>query len=388
MTRIAALIVRGPSRLTFGGLDLAERAKRLARRAGIDSVRIVEDDLPFAFTPDADLLFVIPERAIVEPALLKELVRRGLRGAEEAAVLIDATGASTDLMMLSPEALGRVRAVPRVWTAMRHLVAETAVGAITTSPRFCVRLRDRRDVTEVERAYMWHTNGGDGEGFFTKNIRRFSIPLSTRLVRLGISANQVTLAGFALALGAGLAFAAGSYWWGVVGALLYAASMVLDCSDGEVARATLGDSKFGAWLETITDYLSYFVVLGGIVWGDVRAEGFCIHAVSAIIAAVASFSIVTLVGYQRARVAGSDPGRFDDALAADLKQGTPVQRFAAWGRQLIKRSFFAHLILFQALIGQLPALTEIWAYGAVGALVIVFAVHAHIIHRANLDFSY
>ena len=69
---------------------------------------------------------------------------------------------------------------------MLHLVAETAVGAITTSPRFCVRLRDRRDVTEVERAYMWHTNGGDGEGFFTKNIRRFSIPLSTRLVRLGV----------------------------------------------------------------------------------------------------------------------------------------------------------------------------------------------------------
>ena len=44
---------------------------------------------------------------------------------------------------------------------------------------------------------------------------------------------------------------------------------VLDCSDGEVARATLSDSKFGAWLETVTDYLSYFVVLGGMFVGVV-----------------------------------------------------------------------------------------------------------------------
>src|SRR5262249_6239250 len=151
------------------------------------------------------------------------------------------------------------------------------------------------------------------------------------------------------------------------------------CSDGEVARATLGDSKFGAWLETVADYLSYFVVLGGIVWGDVRVEGFCIHAASAVIAALASVSIVTLVGYQRACVAADDPGGFDDALAADLSQGTLVQRFAAWGRQLIKRAFVAHLVLFQALIGQLPALTEIWAYGAVAALVVVLAVHTHIL---------
>ena len=62
-----------------------------------------------------------------------------------------------------------------------------------------------------------------------------------------------------------------------------------------------------------------------------------------------------------------------------------MQRFAVWGRQLIKRSFVAHLILFQALIGQLPALTEIWAIGSVGALFIVVAVQTHIIRSVKIS---
>ena len=161
--------------------------------------------------------------------------------------------------------------------------------------------------------------------------------------------------------------------------------MVFDCSDGEVARAPVRDSKFGAWLETVTDYLSYFVVLGGIVWGDVRAEGFCKHALSAIVAAAATASIFLLVGYLRARVASDNPGAFDDALAAELRGGNSMQRFAVWGRQLIKRSFVAHLILFQALIGELPALTEIWAIGSVAALFIVVAVQTHVIRTVKIS---
>jgi phosphatidylglycerophosphate synthase/CBS domain-containing protein len=388
MNPITALIVRDTSPIRFAGLDLVERARRLMRRVGIDQVQVVDDERPFGLVDDAELLLVVPERVVAEPAVFTALLERGLRCAEEAAVVMDATGASTDLALMSWRALARVRTARRLRTALHRLSVESTVGAVTMPERFVVRLRDAREVGAVERAYMRHTNGGDKEGFFTKNIRRFSIPLSTRLVRTGVTANQVTLAGFALSVAAGLSFAAGSYWWGIAGALLYVVSMVFDCSDGEVARALLGDSKFGAWLETVTDYLSYFVVLGGIVWGDVSVEGFCIHAASAIIAAIASVSIVTLVGYQRARVAADNPGGFDDALAADLEQGTLVQRFAAWGRQFIKRAFVAHLILFQAVIGQLPALTEIWAYGAVGALVVVLAVHSRILQSANPDFSY
>lgn len=385
MNRIAVLVVRDSSPIQFAGLDLADRAARVARRAGAETVQIVDDDQPFLKAPVADLLLVLPERVVVEPGLVADLLRRSLTGVEDAAVVLDAAGKPTDILLLSRNAVKRIRFAPRVRLGLRRLAIEAVVGAVTPGNRFCARLRDARDVARVEAEYLRATNGGDGEGFFTKNIRWFSIPLSTRLVRLGVTANEVTMAGFAMAIGSGLSFAAGHYWAGIGGALLYWASMVLDCSDGEVARVTVSDSKFGAWLETVTDYLSYFVVLGGIVWGDVRLEGFCKHAVSAMVAAAASVTIVLLVGYLRARVASDNPGAFDDALAAELRGGNSMQRFAVWGRQLIKRSFVAHLILFQALIGEMPALTEIWAIGSVAALFIVVAVQTHIIRTVKIS---
>ncbi len=348
-------------------------------------MQIVSDDRPFADAPVAELLLVLPERIIVEPAVVTDLLRRAIHEPEDAAVVVDAAGYGTDLMLLSAHAIEHVRAVPHLRAGLGRLAVDAVVRVIRVAPRFITRIRDVRDIGRVETAYLRHVNGGDGEGIFTRNIRRFSIPLSRRLLRLPISANQVTMAGFALAVLAGLSFSVGTYWAGIAGALFYWASMVLDCSDGEVARGTLSDSKFGAWLETATDYLSYFVVLGGIVWGDLGRHGFDHHTVGAIVAAVTSVAIASLVAHLRARVAGVNPGAFDDALAAQLRRGTFTQRFAAWGRQLIKRAFVAHLILFQALIGFIPALTEIWAYGAVAALVTVVAVQAHIIRSVRVQ---
>jgi phosphatidylglycerophosphate synthase len=385
MIRTAVLIVCDSlSPVRFAGLDLAERAARLARRAGLEHVQIVSDDRPFASAPIAEQVLVLPERVIIERGVITDLLKRGLCE-DEQAIVLHAHGSGTDLMLLSGLALERIRAVPRLRSGVRRLGIEIGVGTVGLAARFVEQIRDKRDVPRIETAYLTHTNGGDGEGYFTRNIRVFSVPLSRRLLRTPVTANQVTLAGFALAILAGLSFSFGTYWAGVLGSILYWGSMVLDCSDGEVARGKLGDSKFGAWLETVTDYLSYFLVLAGILYGDLRWESHCIHLTAALIAAVASMAIVLIVGYLRARVASHNPGAFDDALAADLKRGTTVQKFAAWGRQLIKRSFFAHLIVFQALIGQLPALIEVWAYGAVAALIVVMLVQSHIMRSVRIE---
>jgi len=386
MIRIAAVVVRGSAPLRFAGLDLAARAARVLRRVGITEIQVVDDDCPLAGAPFADLLIVLPERVIVEPGALVDLMRRARHQPEDAALVADANGRDTGLLLLSAEAIERVRPVRRMRSAARRLAAEAVVRVVRVSPRFIARIRDARDLAALETAYLSRTNGGDGEGVFTRNIRRVSVPLSRWLLRFdGVTANGVTLAGFGLALAAGACFATGAYAAGVVGAVIYFASMVLDCSDGEVARGTLSDSKFGAWLETVTDYLSYFVVLGSIVAGDIRTEGIDHHTVAAAIAASFSTGIVFLVGWLRAQIAGANPGAFDDALAAELKRGTMTQRFAAWGRQLIKRAFFAHLIVFQAVIGQLPALTEIWACGAVAAFVIVIAVQTFLVRSVRVE---
>ena len=338
------LIDEASEQMRFLGVNLVERAALSARRAGITRIHIVGRTLP-----DGDLVW--------------RLRRRGL--------VVTCAELKDGVFETAPQT-GRLVVIPT------DLIVEPR-------SQFTARISPTTDVPRLEREYLTRANGGDSEGFFTRIIRRFSIPLTRQLVRLPMTANQVTLAGFALSLLAGAAFSLGGYWWGIGGALLYYASMILDCSDGEVARAKLADSRLGAWLETVTDYLSYFAVLGGIVWGDAVVEGFCRHSQAALVAAPATLAIIAIVGYQRVRVARANPGAFDDALAAQLGQGSGVQRFGVWGRQLIKRSFLAHLIVFQALIGFLPALLEIWAMGAVGALVIVLAIHTHLVNTVRVE---
>src|SRR5262249_45239680 len=274
MYRIAALIVDDTPALRFAGLDLARRAERIVRRAGVKCVHVVGDERPFADVPLADRLLVLPARLVVEPGAVIDLLRRGLQDAEDAVIIADASGRETGLMLLSFEATESVRPAGHIRAAGHRLAVECAVRVIRMRGRFVRRVRDARDISRLETEYLRHVNGGDGEGWFTQNIRLFSIPLSRRLLRLSVTANQVTMSGFLLSALAGLAFAIGGYAAGVAGGLLYWASMVLDCCGGEVARGSLTESKFGAWLETVTDYLSYFVVLGGIVWGDARVEGF------------------------------------------------------------------------------------------------------------------
>jgi len=338
------LIDEATDRMRFLGTNLVERAALTAARAGITRVHLVGRG-----APDGDVVW--------------RLRRRGL--------IVTCADIRDGAFETAPQT-GRLILLPT---------------DVIIEPRTQYRARISRnvDVAALEREYLRRSNGGHTESASTRIIRKFSIPLTRQLVKLPISANHVTLAGFALALLAGWAFSFGGYWWGIAGALFYYASMILDCSDGEVARAKLTASPFGAWLETATDYLSYFAVVGGILWGDVAREGFCRHAQATLVAVPATVAIMALVGYQRARVARSNPGAFDDALAAQLSQGNGVQRFSVWARQLIKRSFLAHLILFQAVIGFLPALLEIWAMGATGALVVVLAVNTYLINNVRVE---
>ncbi len=343
--KVAALVLVDHGR--FLGMDLTDRAATIARRAGVECVHFAASAARIAhYASLADTLVVLDARTIIEPKAVREAVRKTRKG------ILD-------------------------------LRAEGAVEG-----RFSRRIDTYLDIPGLERAYLSHTSGGSTEGFFTRQVRRFSIPISRVLLRHHVKANHVTLAGFAFAIAAGILFAIGGYWAGVIGAFLYFFSTILDCSDGEVARGSFGESHYGAWLETITDYLSYFAVLGGIVFGEVRVNGFCTHAKAAIVAGIASLAIVSLVGYLRMRVASENPGALDDALAAELKKGTPVQRFAGWSRHLIKRSFFSHLVVFQALIGHLPALTEIWAYGSVAGVILVLAVQTHLIQRVRVSPSH
>lgn len=76
-----------------------------------------------------------------------------------------------------------------------------------------------------------------------------------------ITPNQLTLGGCALTLAAGLLYASGHLF---LGSLMVGFASLGDMLDGALARETGQVSKFGAFLDSVTDRYSDFFIFGGL----------------------------------------------------------------------------------------------------------------------------
>jgi phosphatidylglycerophosphate synthase len=390
--------------LIIGGLSLVERAVLAAQRAGI--VRSVDvgvsdpggevtgrlrarganvsfvDWRSLQHLDTAGGLLLINEGVLVEPRAVEQLLE--VHSTQGVPGVLMAVGDATDpdLAVLPASGADALMGAASAQAFLARLALLAPWEEVSVAPFFCRRLDPGCDPAAVETAYIQHQNGR--ESFFTKKIRKFSVPLSRVLARRGVGPNVVTFLGLLLAVAAAMAVSVDIYVVSLIGALLYYASMVVDCSDGEVARLTFRDSRFGAWFETAVDYVTYFLLLGALVLsGQARSDGGR-ELEAAIIAVAGSLVVVAVAGYLRQRVAGKDPGQFDYAAAAVLRSSTPFHRFARWGRQWIKRSTIAHLIVAFAIVDQLWVMIYLWAFGAVVASVVILAVEPFVVRRVKV----
>ncbi|NVD28505.1 CDP-alcohol phosphatidyltransferase family protein [Parasphingorhabdus flavimaris] len=80
--------------------------------------------------------------------------------------------------------------------------------------------------------------------------------LGARLARIGLTANQVTLAGGAVGIAAGVAIGYQHY---LIGLALLLFSRLFDGLDGAIARATR-QTDFGGYLDIVSDFAFYIAV--------------------------------------------------------------------------------------------------------------------------------
>jgi hypothetical protein len=85
--------------------------------------------------------------------------------------------------------------------------------------------------------------------------RRFSRHVTRAAIALGVTPNAVTVASLALGLGAVWCFWRATPGSALAGLFIYIVAVILDHSDGEVARLTLTESRVGEWLDTVADTL-------------------------------------------------------------------------------------------------------------------------------------
>lgn len=92
---------------------------------------------------------------------------------------------------------------------------------------------------------------------------RAVVPLARQLVRLGVTANELTLAGLVLTV-VGMAVVLGVSPF--FGALILTLGALTDAFDGAVARQTNATSPLGAFYDSLGDRVSDGILLGGAAW--------------------------------------------------------------------------------------------------------------------------
>lgn len=97
--------------------------------------------------------------------------------------------------------------------------------------------------------------------------RPLARPVTWALLPTPVSANQVTLFAALCGVAGGVAFAFPAEGWRLAGFLLVGAAVVLDCVDGQLARARGGGSPYGYLLDGASDYVISFSLHVGLMIG-------------------------------------------------------------------------------------------------------------------------
>lgn len=228
-----------------------------------------------------------------------------------------------------------------------------------------------------------------GERYLTERIRfsttgivaryinkRISLPISRVLAKLRISPNTITVFNMLIGLSAGIGAAGRTYTGLLLGAILFQLASIIDGCDGEVAKLTFRSSKFGQYIDTISDNFaltSFFLGLTihhwrvtdnlyAFVWGAALLLGIAIL-------------LVIMMTYLKHNTNSFSLVTYDKEYLEKLPPNYPVflLKFIQYGKYLLKKDCFSFMFLLSAIIGILPAWLYITTIGVwVGVFVLVY----------------
>lgn len=187
-------------------------------------------------------------------------------------------------------------------------------------------------------------------------IRHLSSRVSPLLIRLPVSANQVTATSLLVGLSSCWFLARGTWEDGLIGAALFLLCYVLDNVDGEVARAKNQCSAFGHKFDTFVDWVVHSVFFAALGWGESLRTGQDAWFWLGLIGAMGG----TINYFLGLYLAGGDEG---DGEGEAARPENWAQWFAFALREL-SRADFCFIVLMLALADVLWLLLPTAALGA------------------------
>jgi phosphatidylglycerophosphate synthase len=190
------------------------------------------------------------------------------------------------------------------------------------------------------------------DGFISRNINRYiSLWCTQYLVRTPLTANGMTILLMILGLYTGYLAADVSYWRYAFAGFLFNLNSILDGCDGELAKLKGTTSKFGQWLDTISDNTTLIAFLIGTTVG-LKRDGYGELHYLAPIALSGIVLLFVVMFFYIVKVAHSGTLR---AVQEDFEKGMvsdPISRFFVKLQLLIKREFYAWYFFILAVLGK------------------------------------
>ncbi len=179
---------------------------------------------------------------------------------------------------------------------IRHLTRKGTVKAVNVSKELCQEITSLDTLKGAKQA-LYKRLSLPTDGLWSIYVNRRLSGLLTRvLVKLPITPNQVTICSFLIGLVACWFFWHGGYWHGVFAAIIYQASIIVDLSDGEVARLKFLQSRLGALLDSMCDSIVYAGIFISMALALARQDHeYVLWA--GITAAIAAFICINLDPY-------------------------------------------------------------------------------------------
>jgi phosphatidylglycerophosphate synthase len=143
---------------------------------------------------------------------------------------------------------------------------------------------------------LWQSLTSQSDGIVDKHFNRpVGRILSKVLIHAPVTPNQVSIASMLIGLWAAYYLARGEYMAGIIGAIWFQVSAIVDCIDGDIARVIFKESRVGKWLDISADQVVHLAIFGAIAMGmaerDTGSPAYFLGA-SAIVGGLISFAVV------------------------------------------------------------------------------------------------
>lgn len=216
--------------------------------------------------------------------------------------------------------------------------------------------------------------------------KRISLPISLWLMRFKLHPNWITLFNMGLGLSAGITVSGGTYLHYLFGGLLFQIVSIVDGCDGEVAKLSFKSSKFGQWIDSISDNGSLLCFFVGLLAAHYKTAGLeQTVLLSALLALGLGGIFWQVIAYLKKNTNSASLATFDKEYLQKLplpKEAFILHWVNFW-KVIIRKDGFSFVFFLLAILGLLPYLVPICIIVTLGTNITLICVKQQLTSAQN-----